>query len=212
MFFLLFFAASTCTPLPHIYNENTCFTSRNWLEKRVSVFVCFCTDTFFCAVQVFESVDRHQHLESHLMFLPSNTLQWLNDTYIQECVGFMASSRFKEVSHLDALVQKIYAGLEMQSESTRLQTGISMSTWLLWFYAISRRWWTSETGSPPPRCPAGNCVTCKRSALVRAENSNAQVSAEERVTGLSHLKTRCPFWRPRLMKSLPFPCSPRSWK
>ena len=27
-----------------------------------------------------------------------------------------------------------------------------------------------------------------------------------------YLKTRCPFCRPRLMKSLPFPCSPSSWK
>lgn len=29
---------------------------------------------------------------------------------------------------------------------------------------------------------------------------------------MSHLKTRCPFCSPRLMKSLPLPCSPSSWK
>lgn len=99
----------------------------------------------------------------------------------------------------------------MQSETTRMQDTICIHTWLRWSYAIARRWWTSETRSVPLRCPAGNCMLCKPSVLLQKTHWS-RCQQKKRVTGLSHLKTRCPFWRPRLMKSLPLPCSPSSCK
>ncbi len=46
-----------------------------------------------------------------------------------------------------------------------ITTGYNMQTWLLWSYAISRHWWISGTRSLPLRCPTGNWISYKSSAL-----------------------------------------------